>query len=221
MPDELAYWIVSVPIRGGEDTLEASASKALGVPPSGVPTSTSACAGLGALTFPAFKVGTLQSLITLNEELPKHDQAMVSVVSKIVETLRNLVNQDATQLRVHQLVADVTPDEYVLGGWTWNESKYRVGERSLADITDSIAKDVQSIDNVMKQRLADYNAAKSQLLSLQRKKTGSLAVRSLADIVSKDDFVDGSSEYLETLLVAVPKYDRTLFSPKALSESRC
>lgn len=206
MPEELAYWIVSVPVDGDDASMEASVSAALGVPPSGVPTPASACAGLGALTFPAFKIGTLEALITLNEELPKHDQAMVAAVSKIVDTLRNLVNQDDAQLRAHQRVADVTPDEYVLGGWSWNESKYRVGERSLVDITDSIAKDVQSIDNVMKQRLADYNAAKSQLLALQRKKTGSLAVRSLADIVSKDDFVDPSSEYLETLLVAVPKY---------------
>lgn len=34
---------------------------------------------------------------------------------------------------------------------------------------------------------------------------GNLAVRSLAEVVSKDDFIP-DSEYMETLMVAVPKY---------------
>lgn len=34
--------------------------------------------------------------------------------------------------------------------------------------------------------------------------SGNLSVRSLADVVSKDDFIR-DSEYLETVLVAVPK----------------
>jgi hypothetical protein len=34
---------------------------------------------------------------------------------------------------------------------------------------------------------------------------GNLSVRSLVDVVHKEDFADPNSEYLETLLVAVPK----------------
>ena len=81
-----------------------------------------------------------------------------------------------------------------------------------------------SLDNVMKAKLNNYNLAKGALVQIQRKKTyvlcllcrlpfvqfrliltsGNLSVRSLADIVSKDDFLQ-DSEYMETLLVAVPK----------------
>ena len=64
---------------------------------------------------------------------------------------------------------------------------------------------MSSIDNVMKQKLNNYTLAKGQRQQLQRKKTGNLSVRSLADVVHKDDFADSGSEYLETLLVAVPK----------------
>jgi len=39
---------------------------------------------------------------------------------------------------------------------------------------------------------------------LQRKKTGNLSVKSLGDVVTKEAFIE-DSEYLETLLVAVPK----------------
>lgn len=35
--------------------------------------------------------------------------------------------------------------------------------------------------------------------------SGNLSVRSLVDVVSKEDFLE-DSEYLETILVAVPKY---------------
>lgn len=85
-----------------------------------------------------------------------------------------------------------------------------------------------SIDSVHKAKLGDYNLVKGQLQQLQRKKTyaplsssqsyvkralltllwlysGNLATRSLADVVSPDDFIK-DSEYLETVLVAVPKY---------------
>ena len=78
-----------------------------------------------------------------------------------------------------------------------------------------------SLDNVMKAKLNNYNLVKGALVQMQRKKTyvqhllshilfrliltsGNLSVRSLADIVSKDDVVQ-NSEYMETLLVAVPK----------------
>jgi hypothetical protein len=36
-------------------------------------------------------------------------------------------------------------------------------------------------------------------------RSGNLSVKSLEDVVHKEDFADLGSEYLETLLVAVPK----------------
>lgn len=75
----------------------------------------------------------------------------------------------------------------------------------------------------MKAKLGNYNLAKGNLVQMQRKKTyglwlvtsvihtnapedsGNLSVRSLADVVSKESFIQ-DSEYLETVLVAVPKY---------------
>jgi V-type H+-transporting ATPase subunit C len=81
-----------------------------------------------------------------------------------------------------------------------------------------------SIDNAMKAKLNNYNMVKGALTQMQRKKQwvvfgysskhsdcssrGNLSVRSLADVVSKDDFIR-DSEYIETLLVAVPRYAAT------------
>jgi len=61
-----------------------------------------------------------------------------------------------------------------------------------------------SIDNALKAKLNSYNLIKGSLTQMQRKKTGNISTRSLVDVVSKDDFVQ-DSEYLETVLVAVPR----------------
>ena len=71
-------------------------------------------------------------------------------------------------------------------------------------------KELTSIDNVMKSKLNNYNLAKGSLVQMQRKKTGNLSIRSLVDVVTKDNFVE-DSEYMETLLIAVPKCVRHLF----------
>ena len=78
-----------------------------------------------------------------------------------------------------------------------------------------------SIDNALKSKLTNYNLVKGSLTQMQRRKkyklcsssdpvliigvcSGNLSVRSLTDIVTQDDFIL-DSEYLETILVAVPK----------------
>lgn len=158
---------------------------------------------MGPLSLPPLKTGTLESLIYLSEDLPKYDTTFTGVVAKIVDTLRNLLNNDAEALSQHIQVNEQSIDDYLLG-WSWNAQRYRV-DRSLRDTVETLNKEMTSIDNVMKTKLNAYNLAKGQLQQLQRKRTGNLSVRSLADVVHKEDFADLQSEFLETLLVAVPK----------------
>lgn len=61
-----------------------------------------------------------------------------------------------------------------------------------------------SIDNVTKNKLNNYNIAKGSLQQLRRKQTGNLSVRSLVNVVPKEEIVQ-ESEFLETIFVAVPK----------------
>ncbi|KAG9125450.1 Vacuolar ATP synthase subunit C [Ceratobasidium sp. 392] len=147
--------------------------------------------------------GTLDLLITLSEELPKHDTNFTSTVGKIVDTLRNLLNNDPTRLAQHTLVEEKTCDDYLLRGWRWNSGKYGL-QRSLREIVDGLVKEMTSLDNVMKSKLSGYNLAKGSLTQMQRKKTGNLSVRSLIDIIKREHVIP-ESEYMETKFVAVPK----------------
>ena len=198
MPSDLAYWLISVPLEDADPHRMFSEIGNKLLSDGG-----SASNDFGQLSFPPLKTGTLESLILLSEELPKTDTAHTQVVAKIIETLRNLLNNDENALAQHVLVNEQNLDDYMLS-WSWNTGKYRA-DRSLGEIVDALGKELASIDNVMKQKLNNYNLAKGQLQQLQRKKTGNLSVKSLADVVHKEDFVDPSSEYLETILVAVPK----------------
>ncbi|TKY90252.1 hypothetical protein EX895_000250 [Sporisorium graminicola] len=198
MPSDLAYWIISVPLEDSDPHRMFSELGSKLLSDGG-----SASNDFGQLSFPPLKTGTLESLISLSEDLPKLDGQYTQIVAKIIDTLRALLNNDEAALSQHVLVNEQSLDDYMLG-WAWNTGKYRA-DRGLRETVESLGKELSSIDNVMKQKLANYNAAKGQLQQLQRKKQGNLSVRSLADVVHKEDFVDAGSEYLETLLVAVPK----------------
>jgi V-type H+-transporting ATPase subunit C len=84
--------------------------------------------------------------------------------------------------------------------------KYRA-DKSLRELCDLISQEVNNIDGVMKSKQNQYTTVKSQLGALQRKGAGNLAVRSLAEVAKKEQFVNGS-EYLSTLAVAVPKMQK-------------
>ncbi|KAH0838586.1 ATPase V1 complex subunit C [Lanmaoa asiatica] len=197
MPSDQSTWLIAIPSDGdAEGILPEIASKLVQV-------SRSSQTAVAEFAIPAFKTGTLDSLITLSEELPKQDAFFTSTVAKTVDTLRNLLNNDPAKLAQHILVNERSVDDYIFKGWRWNEGRYGV-QRSLRETVDVLNKDMASIDNMMKSKLNNYNLVKGSLVQMQRKKTGNLSVRSLVDVVSKEDMIQ-DSEYMQTCLVAVPK----------------
>ncbi|KZT61094.1 ATPase, V1 complex, subunit C [Calocera cornea HHB12733] len=196
MPSDLSTWLISVPQDGDSEGLYPEISgkleQAKALPRNKV----------AELQIPSLKTGTLDLLISLSEELPKYDAFFTAAVAKVVDTLRNLLNNDPQKLTQHTLVEEKTCEEYLLSGWKWNASKYGT-QRGLREVVDGLNKEMTSIDNVMKNKVNNYNLAKGSLVQMQRKKTGNLSVRSLVDVVPKEVVVQ-DSEYLETLLVAVP-----------------
>ncbi|XP_033227679.1 V-type proton ATPase subunit C isoform X2 [Belonocnema kinseyi] len=85
----------------------------------------------------------------------------------------------------------------------WDMAKYPI-KQSLRNIADIISKQVGQIDADLKTKSTTYNNLKGSLQNLEKKQTGSLLTRNLADLVRKEHFIL-DSEYLSTLLVIVPK----------------
>ncbi|KLO20411.1 ATPase, V1 complex, subunit C [Schizopora paradoxa] len=197
MPSDESTWLLAIPQDGdSEGVLQELGSKLK--TQAKLPSQS-----IAEFAIPTFKTGTLDTLISLSEDLPKQDVLFTSIAAKIVDTLRSLLNNDPQKLGQHTLIEERSVDSYLLGGWRWNEGRYNV-QKGLQDIVGTLNKEISSIDNVMKSKINNYNLAKGSLDQIRRKKTGNLSVRSLVDVVSKEDFL-GDSEYLETILVAVPK----------------
>ncbi|KAL7414563.1 hypothetical protein BDY24DRAFT_369703 [Mrakia frigida] len=200
MPSDLAYWLIASPLVDHDPSRTLSAVKP-------AVESIVGSKGVGSIEVPMLKSGTLSSLLTLSDYLPKQDTFFTQTVSKLLDTLRSLLNDDPQKLELHTRVNDRPLEEYLFpsdgSGWKWDRGRW--GEAGkVTDVLEALMKEMNSIDNIQKGRLQSYNLAKGSLTAMQRKLTGNLATRSLGDIVKKEDFQTGDSEFMETLLVAVP-----------------
>jgi len=150
---------------------------------------------------PDLKVGTLDVLVGLSDELAKLDVYVESVVKKIAQYTNDVLEKDKEKVKENLQVNGTSPAFY-LTKFQWDMAKYPI-KQSLKNVSDIIAKQATQLDTDLKAKGQAYNNLKGNLQNLERKQTGSLLTRSLADIVKKEDVVT-DSEYLVTLLVAVP-----------------
>ncbi|KAJ7431787.1 hypothetical protein B0H11DRAFT_2261351 [Mycena galericulata] len=162
MPSDQSTWLIAVPQDGDSEGLFQEISPKL--------SQQSKSNLVAQLTIPTFKTGTLDGLISLSEDLPKQETFFTNTVAKTVDTLRNLLNNDPSKLNQHILVNEQTVDEYIMKDWKWNDGRYGV-QKGLRDIVDALNKEMTSIDNAMKAKLANYNLVKGSLVQMQRKKT--------------------------------------------------
>ncbi len=167
---------------------------------------------------PNFKVGTLDSLVEQSDELAKIDNQLHASISKVLEIAGNVLtplaalssgSSSTNETQTPRMKIDgKTVDEY-LETFQWNTSRYRL-DKPTEQLIKNISEEAFNLDSDLKTAYSSYNVARSNLLAAQRKQTGDLTVKSLHDIVNKDDFVLGS-EHLTTDLLVVPKSLKSAF----------
>lgn len=223
MPSPNSLWLVTAPSDSAVDEQLADLNQILhgSQQSKSVKESSNSLGTAQSLQFPTFKTGTLSSLLTLSESLAKTDPTITSTLAKITDTIKSLVSVSTQQnvptiqarvspLETHLVMDDGRPyQDYVISNenpWEWNRAKYRTDVRTLTEVVDTLVKEAQAIENTQRVKTQTYTTVKSQLALASRKKTGNLSVRSMAEVVSVDDFSGTTeSEYLETVLVAVPR----------------
>lgn len=152
---------------------------------------------------PELKVGTLDTLMQLSDDITKMDVFAESLVGKLATTLLTLFDRDEEKVR-SSLAANSAPLDQYLQKFQWDAAKYAV-KNNVRELVDTISKNMSQIDLELKNKLTDYNTLRTNVANIERKQTGNLLSRNLGDLVSKDNFVL-DSEYLTTLLVVIPKY---------------
>ncbi|EDV37723.1 uncharacterized protein Dana_GF11269 [Drosophila ananassae] len=151
---------------------------------------------------PDLKVGTLDQLVGLSDDLGKLDTYVEQITRKVANYLGEVLEDQRGKL-LENLMANNTELPQYLTRFQWDMAKYPI-KQSLRNIADIISKQIGQIDGDLKTKSQAYNNLKGSLQNLEKKKTGSLLTRNLADLVKKEHFIL-DSEYLTTLLVIVPK----------------
>ncbi|KAJ2724088.1 Vacuolar ATP synthase subunit C [Coemansia sp. Benny D115] len=184
------YWLLSVPAHGDGHVAWRDIKSRIGT------------SDLYDFTLPQFKIGTLDTLVRLSDDLGKFDLAYETTLGKFVDNLRTLTGASNAQLQVALTVDGKSVDQY-LRTFAWDNATYRA-DRPLPEILSQIAEKMGRVDGALKTKMTQYNAIKNSLAAVRRKQTGNLSVRSLGDVVKKEDCVE-NSEYLRTVFVAVPR----------------
>lgn len=188
------YWFISIPCLGNKQHAFQNLKGE-------VASHRNDLAELDQFPVPEFKIGTLDALVLLSDELAKFDALAEQSTLKVVDVLRTLLKNEDPNLQNYLNVDGKSVDQYIKN-FQWNSMKYRT-DKSLQEMSTTLNQEVSSIDNLIKRKLIEYNQVKGNLQALQRKETGNLSIRNLTGVVKKEDFVL-NSEYLETLLIAVP-----------------
>ncbi|XP_059798195.1 V-type proton ATPase subunit C 2 isoform X2 [Balaenoptera ricei] len=187
------FWLISAP--GDKENLQALERM-------NTVTSKSNLSYNTKFTIPDFKVGTLDSLVGLSDELGKLDIFAESLIKRMAQSVVEVM-EDAKGKVQENLLANGADLTSFVTHFEWDMAKYPA-KQPLVSIADTLAKQLAQIETDLKSRTAAYSALKTNLENLEKKSTGNLFTRTLSDIVSKEDFVL-DSEYLITLLVIVPK----------------
>ncbi|CAH3176448.1 unnamed protein product [Porites lobata] len=154
------------------------------------------------LNLPELKVGTLDTLVGLSDDLGKLDAFVESVTRKLAHYMTDVLEEHQDRVRENLLANGQELSNYVTK-FQWDSAKYPT-KQSLRNLTEIISKQVTQIEHDLKSKSSAYNTIRGTLASLERKATGSLLTRNLGDLVKKEYFVL-DSEYLTTQLVVVPK----------------
>nr|AIY85415.1 V-ATPase subunit C1 [Eriobotrya japonica] len=187
------YWVVSLPAQNSASSLWNRLQEQISKHSFDTP--------LYRFNIPNLRVGTLDSLLSLSDDLLKSNNFVEGVSHKIGRQIEEL--ERVSGVESSALTVDGVPVDSYLTRFVWDEAMYPTIS-PLKEIVDSIHGQVAKIEDDLKVRVAEYNNVRSQLNAINRKQSGSLAVRDLSGLVKPEDII--ISEHLVTLLAIVPKY---------------
>jgi len=143
------------------------------------------------------RVGTLDSLMSLSDDLGKMDILAEATVGKMYKQLVDLRPNDP-----EPTISGVPVVPYTCMQWEWDEAKFQL-KTPLRELSESISLRISSLDEELKIKVTEMNVLKGSLQTIERKTQGNLMVRGLADLIGEEDTM--VSEYMMTVFVVVQK----------------
>ena len=227
-----SYWVVSLPLSEGDQSRNGQtiqerkdiAFQRLEAKTRGKENGELCESENRKLFVPELKIGTLDSLLALSDDLQKINGQIENVKQKIKRQIQEIGehiakesmrqrwddnnennNNNSNEAFAPQVIltVDGVPTEQYLAEFKWDEAK-NPAKRQLRETVEKITENVAKIDDELKMKLGEYVMAKNSLSTVVRKTQGSLATRDLGDLVREEDMIE--TENLTTLLVTIPKF---------------
>jgi len=201
----MSYNIVSISNGGPNDAL----TKLQNACPSGL-------GEMFKFDVPSLMVGTLDSLMSLSDEMNKTDHIIESIVRKIEKTGIELSNASGKKT---ELTVGGVPSKRYIQQFTWDYAKYP-NRRPLKELVSLISGGVSAIDEELKQLGTSFADKNVSLNEAKRKSSGNLLTADLNDLLTSD-IMRGikvhDTESLKTVFIAVPRGSEEEFMANAES----
>lgn len=157
---------------------------------------------------PSLTVGTLDTLMTLSDNLVKTDGVVEQTVRKIERTSADLFDRKSSELTVGGV-----PAQRYIQQFAWDSAKYP-NRRPLKELVAMIAGGAAGIEEELKQLTTSFADKQAALQEAKRRVGGNLMKADLNDLLdpqtmSNVNIVD--TEYLKTVFVAIPKQSKENF----------
>ncbi|XP_039459147.1 V-type proton ATPase subunit C 1-B-like isoform X3 [Oreochromis aureus] len=207
------FWLISVPLDKTSLTSVEKLKRTIA--------KTNLASSCCKFSIPDLKVGVLDSLLSVSDDLSKLDTLTESVIKKTCQCMKEVLessdkvlenalangdhskNQRAALSPLKAYLKSLRVDlmNFMIK-FQWDKAKYPTS-LPLSSLAEIINKEVSQVEAELKSRSAAYNSVKASLQNLEHKLDGNLQTCSLNDVMRKEDLV--VSEYLTTLLVVVAR----------------
>jgi len=198
----MSYFLVSISNDGGAPEQAYRKMQSAGACPE------APFAEMFKFEVPSLTVGTLDTLMTLSDDLVRTDSIVEQTVRKIERTTAELFGGKSTDLTVGGV-----PAQRYIQQFAWDSAKYP-NRRPLKELVAMIAGGATGIEEELKQLTTSFADKQQALHDAKRKSGGNMMKADLNDALdeetmSKVKVVD--TEYLKTVFIAIPKMSKENF----------
>jgi len=191
MSTDLKYWIISVPSKPSRENAFSSIQQC-----------TNGLAECSNFNVPSnLRVGTLDSLMSMSDELVKVDHMVEHTAKKIGQQIYSLRETKPEPGTIFLTIGGASLSDY-LKRFQWDTAKYSV-RLSVQDLTQRFQEQVSTIEEEYRQKITDFSNIAHSVAQYERSSKANLTIRDLSDIIDIDQIVD--SEFLCTLFIVCNK----------------
>merc|ERR1712000_197 len=159
---------------------------------------------------PNLRIGTLDTLMALMDDLQKHDNYVCVTTTKLAKVLVDMEcdNEDeavdAAKINLDEiLLVDQAAIDPFLRKFRWNAKRWDYEKASLHSITDDIVKRANTADTALRQKMQEWVTINRSISAANSVASGSVLMRDLSGLLKEDQVIN--TESLTTLLVVVQK----------------